>query len=604
MLALASCESVLDKTDLQAASPELVSGDSTIANLALNWIYNQNLPDWGGHTSISGLGSSTYTEESYNQGSSANVYLEGTVIETSVTDFGTALSATNNYGKIRTINSFIFDLNADSKMDRGAKNRLIAQAYFFRAWRYFELVKLYGGVPLVLTPQNAVGIENREATFVPRNTTTECFNQITADLDSAFKYLPLFWPSASTTSNPNWGRITKGAAAALKGRVLLYAASPQFNPTDAVEKWQKAYDANKQAYDILVASGAKLFADYGAMWFTESGNTEAVFITGYNTSQGDQQKRNSGWEAANRPKYASTSGGSNLPSWDLVKAYPMKDGKKPGESTKYTYSDQLFYKDRDPRFEKTIAYNGCTWPMTNVPNNRLWTYQVLTSGTYKSIENGGTNGSNTGFYCRKALQTSDVAGNTLDRASVPFSGTDWMEIRFAEVLLNLAESAAGVSRLDEAYTQIKAVRARAGIEAGTDNLYGLKASMTRAEMFTAVLDERQIEFAFEGKRFWDLRRWRLLETVLNGKKGTKVDIQLKTTGVPSDFATARDGLKLDDIYTNYFTVKLTPNALMTRPAIAYKPAYYFFAIPTGAIDNNPLLKQNTGWTNGTFDPLQ
>ncbi len=597
MLALASCESVLDKTDLQAASPDLVAGDSTIANLALNWIYNQNLPDWGGYTTISGLGSSTYTEESYNQGSSANIYLEGTATETAVTDFGTALSATNNYGKIRTINSFIFDLNADTKMDRGAKNRLISQAYFFRAWRYFELVKLYGGVPLVLTLQNAVGVENREATFIPRNTTTECFNQIAADLDSAIKYLPGVWPTPTT----NWGRITKGAAAALKGRVLLYAASPQFNPTDAVEKWQKAYDANKQAYDILVANGAKLFADYGKMWFTESGNTEAVFITGYNTSSGDQQKRNSGWEAANRPKYSTVSGGgSNIPSWDMVKAYPMKDGKKPGQSTKYTYSDQLFYKDRDPRFEKTIAYNGCTWPMSNVPNNRLWTYQV----SAKTVENGGSNGSNTGFYCRKALQTSDVASSTLDPSSTIYSGTDWMEIRFAEVLLNLAESAAGVSRLDEAYTQIKAVRARAGIEAGTDNLYGLKASMTRAEMFTAVLDERQIEFAFEGKRFWDLRRWKLLETVLNGKKGSKAVIALKTTGVPSDFATTRDGLKLDDIYTNYFTVTVTADALMTRPAITYKPAYYFFAIPTAAIDNNPLLKQNTGWTNGTFDPLQ
>ncbi len=596
MFALASCESVLDKTDLGAADPDLVSGDSVLANLSLNYIYNQNLPDWGGYTSISALGSSTYTEESYNQGSSQNKYLEGAIAENDVTDFGTALNATNNYGKIRTINSFISDLQLNPKMDAGAKNRLLAQAYFFRAWRYFELVKLYGGVPLVLTPQNAVGIENREGTFLPRNTTSQCVKQISADLDSAAKYLPATWASPAA----NWGRITKGGALALKGRLLLYAASPQFNPTDVNTKWQASYDANKAAYDALTANGSKLIADYAKIWFTESGNTEAVFVTGYNTSVGDQQRRNSGWEASNRPKYSTVSGGgSNLPSWDMVKAYPMKDGKKPGDS-KYAYSDLLFFKDRDPRFEKTIAYNGCTWPMSNVPNNRLWTYYAAG----KSVENGGVNFSFTGFYCKKALQTSDVAGSTLDQSNTIYSGTDWQEIRFAEVMLNYAESAAGVGKLDEAYTQLINIRKRAGIEAGSDNLYGLKANMSRAEMFKAILDERQVEFAFEGKRFWDLRRWRLLESTLNGSKGTKVQINLKTTGVPADFATSRDGMKLEDVYTNYFTIALTPNALMSRTAINYLPKYYFFAIPTSAIDNNPLLKQNDGWTNGAFNPLE
>ncbi len=601
MFALASCESVLDKTDLGGASPDLIAGDSVLANIALNYVYNQNLPTWGGVTDVTGLGGSVYSEESYNQGSSANKYLEGTITATDVTDFGTALSATNNYGKIRTINSFIYDIGSDKLMDRGAKNRLLAQAYFFRAWRYFELVKLYGGVPLVLTPQDAVGNEAREATFIPRNTTTQCYTQMSADLDTAIKYLPSVWLSPNT----NWGRITKGAAAALKGRILMYAASPQFNPNDVAAKWQTAYDANKQAFDILTASGAKLFADYGKMWFTEVGNSEAVFITGFNNSQGDQQRRNNGWEASTRPRYATGSGGgSNIPSWDLVKAYPMKDGKKPGVSSKYTYSDQLFYKDRDPRFEKTIAYNGCTWPMTNVTNNRLWTYvQLNNQNRYVSIENGGVNISNTGFYCRKALQTSDVATSPVDASNTIYSGTDWMEIRFAEVLLNLAEAATGVGRLDEAYTQLKAVRARAGIEAGTDGLYGLKANMTRAEMFTAILDERQVEFAFEGKRFWDLRRWKLLEKTFNGTKGTKVEIRLKTTGIPADFVATRDGMKLDDVYTNYLSVILTPNALMSRPAIAWKPEYYFFPIPTGALNNNPLILQSNTW-GGTFDPLQ
>jgi starch-binding outer membrane protein, SusD/RagB family len=598
-LGMSSCESVLDKTDLAAASPALIAGDSILANVALSYIYEQNLPTWGGPTAISGLGTSIHSEESFYTGSSANNFIEGVITEADISDFGVALNATNNYGKIRTINSFIDDLNKDTKMLPAAKDRLLAQAYFFRAWRYFELVKLYGGVPLILTAENAITEEERAAAFVSRNTTTDCFKQIVSDIDKGIAALPNVWAKPAE----NWGRVTKGAAAAFKGRVLLYAASPQFNPTDNTAKWQAAYDANKVAFDILTASGAKLFADYGKMWFTEQGNTEAVFVTGFNNSTSDQGKKNNGWEASTRPAYATVAGGgSNRPSWNLVKAYPMKDGKAPGTSTKYPYTDGTFYANRDPRMNATIAYNGSTWNMSNVTNGRLWTYNVAA----KTVENNGVSASITGFYCRKAIQTTDVAASTIEYSQTAFSGTDWMEIRFAEVLLNLAEAANGIGNSGVSYTQLSEVRKRAGIEAGTDNAYGLKTNMTKAEMFTAILNERQIEFAFEGKRFWDLRRWRLLESTLNNNKGAKVVINIKTTGTgiltAAQLAAARDGMTIDDVYKN-LDVVVTPNSLMTR-VTNYSPKYYFLPIPTAAINNNPNLKQNTGWINGTFDPLE
>lgn len=579
LLALSSCKDVLDKTDLASADPSLIFKDSTLASLSLNYIYDQNLPSWGGVTMISSLGGSSFTDESYGE----SKYLEGSLTNADVTDFGTALSPSNSYGKIRTINSFIQDLRSGS-ITGGARNRLLAQALFFRAWRYFELVKLYGGVPLVLTPQSAVGVEARNLAFVPRNTTSECFKQVINDLDSAVSFLPGKWPNPAT----DWGRITKGAASALRARVMLYAASPQFNTADAADKWKAAYDASKQAYDVLTANGAALHSSYDQLWFQEQNNPEAIFVTGFNTSSGDQAKKNNGYDNSTRPKYAGTGGGSNQPSWEMVKAYPMLDGKKAGESTKYTYTDQLFYKNRDPRFDKTIAYNGATWPLNGNANYKLWTYYAAG----KTVE---STASNTGFYTRKAINP------TLEASQVQYAGTDWIEIRFAEVLLNLAEAATGINQLDEAYTQLKAIRKRAGIEAGTDGLYGLKASMTRAEMFDAILYERQIEFAFEGKRFWDLRRWRLLDKTLNGKRRTGVTINLKTTGVPADFATTRDGLKIDDVYTNYFTI--VTKQMDTKYAINWKPEYYFFAIPSAAIDNNPKLIQNNTW-GGSFDPLQ
>lgn len=594
-MALTSCESVLDKDDFSSMSPDYVFSDSLLATSSLNYIYNDNLPAWGGVTLLSNIGGSTYTEESFYTASTENKFIEGTITESapSVSEFPTSNTNSNIYARIRNINSFLSDLKQYGTFPTSTMNRLEGQALFLRAWRYFELVKLYGGVPLITSPQYAVGVENREAALVGRNTTAESFNLIVADLDAAIEKLPAKWATS------DYGRVTKLAAAALKGRVLLYAASPQFNPSNDVQKWTKAYDANKQAFDLCTANGVALFSDYGKLWFTESGNSEALFVTVYNTSTGDNDRKNGSWEGSCRPKYSGGSG-SNLPTWDLIKAYPMKDGKAVTDpSSKYAYTDLLFYKNRDPRFEKTIAYNGCIWPMTGLTNNRLWTYKASPTNT-SSYENNGANFSNTGFYCRKAVQTSDVAGTTLDISAVTYSGTDWIELRFAEVLLNLAEAAAGAGKVSEAYAPIISVRKRAGIEAGTDNLYGLKAGMTSKEMIDAVLNERQIEFAFEGKRFWDVRRHRLLESTYNGKKGTKVVVSIqagKTAPTATDLA-----LPIDELYTKFFTITLTPNSLMSR-VTNYSDKYYFLPLPTGALSNNPKLMQNSTW-GGTFDPLQ
>ncbi|WP_022823645.1 RagB/SusD family nutrient uptake outer membrane protein [Hymenobacter norwichensis] len=587
-LTIAGCKDTLDKINQSAASEELVFQNETIAFLNLSYIYDQNLPGWFGVTGA-GLGNvnpSGLSEEA----ASDNDYLRGTVTQNTVTDFGVALAANNNYGKIRTINMFIQGLGR-SPIPTQPRNQLKGEALFFRAYRYFDLVRVYGGVPLVLTPQNAVGPEAREAAYLPRNTTTECFNQITADLDSAIAYLPGKW-----SGNSNWGRITSGAAAAFKARALLFAASPQFNPSDDAGKWQKAFAASQQARTLLSTNGFGLHPSFDQLWLptSEVNNPEAVLVTGYNTgAAGTQGVKNNQYDNSTRPAYTGTGGGSNRPTWDLVKAFPMLDGKKPGESTKYPYTLQKFYKNRDPRFDKTIAYNGATWPLNGNANFKIWTYLRGTT----SVEPSGATPS--GFYLRKAINPT-VPANTANLV-----GTDWIEIRYAEVLLNLAEAACGVNNLTEAYAQLRAIRARAGIEAGGGD-YGLQTGMNRAQMFEAILYERQIELAFEGKRFWDLRRWRKMES-LNGKRREGLVVTLKTTGIPSDFATNRDNLNIDFVYDNYFT--LSTKVLDGTTAAAYpqgiqwKPEYYFFAIPQQAIDNNPLLIQNNTW-GGAFDPLQ
>lgn len=577
LLSMASCSKVLDKRDLGSLQGDLVFNDSVLARTYLDYVYDQNLPGWGGTWGPSG----NLSDESYGE----SKYFEGTLQPNDVGDFGTKLDANNAYGKIRAINLFIQQVEGGS-LTTTWKTTLKSQALFFRAWRYFELVKLYGGVPIILEPQSAVGEDAKQEDFVPRNKTSECIAQIVKDLDAAIATLPARWANTN-----DWGRITSGAAAALKARALLYWASPEFNPSDLADRWQAAYTAAKAAKDLLSSNGYGLNSSFQNMWFSEVNNPEAVFVTCYNNLSGDQTKKNNGFDNSTRPSINGTGGGSNQPSKELVDAFPMKDGKKITDATSaYTYNAQTFYKNRDPRFDNTIAFNGATWPLNGVNDYKIWTYFVGNTST----ETGKA--SSTGFYCRKAIDPAVTTGN------VQYSGTDWMEIRYAEVLLNLAETACGVNNTAEAYEQLIAIRKRAGIDAGADQLYGLKAGMTRAEMFNAILDERLYEFAFEGKRFWDLRRWKMFENVLNGKKRTGVIITLNTDAISAaDFKAQRDKMDLDLAYTSYFTI--APKIMDTKYAVNWKPEYYFFAIPKSAIDNNPKLDQNVGW-GGSFDPVQ
>jgi hypothetical protein len=593
-----SCSKVLDKQDLGNFTVSEVFDDSSVAKLSLDYIYSQNQPGWFGNSG--GALGGTYSTISDEQ-SGDNAFVKGTVTIETVGDIGN-LATQGNYFKIRTINMFIANMNAGA-LDPEVRKRFVGQALFWRAYRYFELVKLYGGVPLVTTPLDGVGQDAKTAAALPRNTTAETFAQIAKDLDSSAAYCPVKW-----SKNEDYGRVTAGAAQAFLGRVLLTYASPQFNPANDVTRWQAAYDANTRAIAILSANGFGLYPkwDY-TMWTTEGSaggstprNPEAVWVTGYNTNNTDIEQNNETYDAGSRPKYLSTSGGSNTPSWELAAAFPMKDGKDTLTSS-YVYNMQTFYKDRDPRFYQTIAYNGAVWGLSGNSTYRLWTYFYYNNKnkptTTASTESSA---SASGLYLRKGVDPS------LTVASLLTAGTDWIEMRYAEVLLNQAEAAAEIGHLgvaDEAYANLVAIRKRAGLDIG-DGLYGLASGMDHDQMIGAIMHERQIELAFEGKRYFDLRRRKLLESTLNGKMRNGVVVLLNNNTTFTDYiASSRDAsaaTSLDNLYQTTFTVAL--KALDTYP-LAVQSADYFFGIPTASLQNNVNLIQNNTW-GGSFDPLK
>ncbi|GAB3917668.1 RagB/SusD family nutrient uptake outer membrane protein [Mucilaginibacter boryungensis] len=590
---LSNCKKVLEKTDIGAFTASQVYNDSITTKLSIDYLYGQNQPGWFGNSggSISGT-LNTLADEQYGD----NVYVRGTATIESVTDIGVANSTSNAYGKIRQLNMFIRDVNAGT-LDPAVKRRYAAQAYFWRAYRYFELVKLYGGVPLVLTPLDEVGDDARKAALIPRSQTSKVFAQISADLDSGIKYLPTKWPNTA-----DYGRLTSCAAAAMKSRVTLTWASPQFNPTHDNTRWQTAFDVASQA--ISLCNGIfSLYPKFDVTMWTTERNVESVLVTEYNTTSTDNGANNNTYPTNTIPKTVGGTGGSNQPTWDMARAFLMKDGKDTLTS-KYAYSAQTFYKNRDPRFDQTIAYNGALWPVLGNSTQRLWTYYYSAKDKNNNVvqtstEIGGAG--TTGLYLRKAIDPA------LNSASLPTAGTDWIEIRYAEILLNQAEAAAELGRLgttQEAYANVIAVRKRAGIEAGADNLYGLTTPLTSAQMVDVIMKERQVEFAFEGKRYWDLRRRKLLESTLNNKRRMGVVITLANNNSYTDYiANTRDAsasTSLDALYASSFTVKTKS---VDTYNIAVQTADYFFGIPTNALLNNSALLQNNTW-GGTFDPLQ
>jgi len=609
LVSLNSCKKVLDKQDLGSFAVSQVFNDSTVAKLDMDYIYGQNQPSWYGNSGGAVSGAVTgLTDET--AGTSA--YVQGTVTQETEGDIGSASTA-GPYNKLATINLFIANMNAGT-LPGPMKRRFDAQAYFWRAYRYFELVKIYGGVPLVTTPLPVVGTDNKAAALLPRATTTATFAQIFADLDSCIAILPSKWPQTG-----DYGRITAGAAAAFKGRVSLTFASPQFNPNNIASRWTDALAANNKAVQILSAANYGLYPkwDY-TMWTTEGSsgtaipaNPEAVLVTEYNNVNDANYGNNNPYDASVRPKNESvSSGGANTPSYDISLAFPMADGLAPTTSVKYPYTLQNFYKNRDPRFYQTIAYNGCSWPLqvtlTNGTfNGYIWTYNYPTSAIGATLTTTNTEGSNSsasGFYLRKAVNP------TVALANLPYSTTDWIEIRYAEVLLNQAECAAETGDLTTPMTNLIAIRKRAGIEANTTATatYGLKIGMSHDEMINAIMTERQIELAFEGKRYWDLRRRKLLEATFNTKSRNKMVITLANTGTKSDYilatrdASAATSAGIDALYASTFQVTVVA---WDTFKINYQPADYFFGIPTASLQNNAALIQNNTW-GGAFDPLQ
>lgn len=557
-MGFASCQDFLEqKQNFDNVSPELYNSWEGVQG-RLSDVYSFCLPSGAGaggtwQYPATGLRDMTgLSTEEYSGLSSSfvNPQVNFGVEESSSPDYfqGADRSNIQNnvWGLIRNINDAIAGVSG-STLSQDQKNEVLGQLYFLRAWRYFMLWKWYGGVPII-TEAQPIAPES----VTPRSTSKEVFEFIIGDLDAAAELLEPFTGAGQWLSGSNYGRITTGTALAMKTRVWAWWCSPLFNRAGDTQRYKDAYKDLTGALDAIINCGYGLEgegstnADNWANMFNKIGsNTEAVFFARHNSylpGQNPDHARNNGWEQAIRPTNALGGGGQN-PSKMIIDLFPMSDGKAPqGQgSTKLTnstktYNSQFPFLDRDPRFYRTFGFPGIKWfyngkgtmGTASNPNfnpfegekyelwNYVW-YEKANQINESSSSYGADNllGNAKGMYVTKRSAADYKQGAYFymgvdDTGAKGFqrSYASYIELRYAEVLLNLAEIACGAGNAGEAYGYLAQIRQRVGYEPGAE---GLPTDNDPATCFAAILYERQIELAFEGKRFDDMRRWLLFD---------------------------------------------------------------------------------------------
>ena len=402
-----------------------------------------------------------------------------------------------NYEGIRKANLFLSKKEIIPFPSETKKNQMLGEVYFLRAFYFNEVVKRFGGMPIMDETSFLFPGDNLNKT---RDSYKNCINFILADLDRAISMLPV------SILETEYGRANRGAAMALKACVLLFAASPlwqqEMGTADEAgnNRWEEAAKVAKAVIDLKDESGNRMYELYGnnadsyeQLFFTrrEAGNKELIF-----TKQAPPVGFNADEISVWAPKGGQLGGaGSVCPTQNFVNLFEKKGADNnyyPINDSRAGYDLQNPYQDRDPRFYKTVLYHGSTWQgetldLTYNENKEL-------SGIHRQDKEY----TRTGYYVRKYLpeQVKNLTSNT--------SYHNWIYFRLAEMYLNYAEAlnefSDSQSNRTLAVEAVNAVRNRVGMSNLPDNL-------SQKDLRERIWNERAIELSFEEHRWWDARRW-------------------------------------------------------------------------------------------------
>lgn len=511
------------------------------------------------------------------------------------------------YGDIRSANLYIANIEkvplAANQVDFYTPiiPRLKSEARFLRAFYYFELFKRYGAVPIIT---EALDLNDPKNAALARDPVDAVVKFIVSELDEIAPLLPLDYPSADV------GRITRGAALALKSRTLLYAASPLFNgnplyaeiknndgtalfnQTYNADKWKKAADAAKAVLDLGVYSisnptPANPVNTYAQLFFTREYTETILAYPMQNTTD---------LELTFLPNGASFKGNGKLSLLqELIDAYEMKNGY-PINETGSGYTAQGFwngqmwdglqysnvsnisnmYKDRDPRFYATVFFQYSVWRLKSVgrPVKLAW---------WGNNRNDGDGWPKTGTNCVSGYNLRKYCSPNVDRVNNQGQGQRNAPVfRLAEMYLNYAEAMNEYLPAPDqsVYDAVNAVRARVGMPP----LPIIPSDATKEGMRKRIRNERRVELAFEGHRFWDVRRWLIATQVDNtdvhGMNARPTTAELAATGMDVNSEAA-------GVAVFYKQVVIQSRSFQNK--------HYLMPIPPTEIDKDRNLVQNFGW---------
>lgn len=610
-IGLMSC----NKDFLDTQPLDKVSADATWSDGALSEAFVFNVYSFLGYGGFEEESLASITDEAMftHAGRGINVITEGTLNETSIGNTRVTPQWDELFLAIRQANIAIQELPESTFDNQDLKDRLLGESHFLRAYYHSQLVRFYGGVPIIDRPY-----ELDEDYSIARGTYAENVDFMLADLDKATALLD------GKPETP--GRANKLSAMALKARILIEAASDlRDGPTasanssvlgsysnldlvayasgDRMARWNAAKAAAKDVLDAT--TGYKL--DLSAPVSAEEGKMNYMSIAlGGGSSVGDAAARaellferthsplftrESNWplggihQGINNGPNGYHNWAGNTPIQLLVDDYEMMDGSKFDWNNPAHAADP--YADRDPRLYATVLYDGAPWKPRPSDVAGIDPVDQIQTGFYDDgaggIVNGvdtrkspieDWNGSRTGYYVRKFIDPDPAVVDNQSSAQV----IPWPFIRYTEMALNYIEASIETGDEGEAISWLNKIRFRVGLPAVTD---------TGDALMERYRNERRVELAYEEHRYHDARRWMIAPTTLG--RGIKV---MNATATLKAGATPNVPYVHDKDKYDYTYLSIDNTETETRQ---WDDKMYFFPISRDEINRNSLLVQNPGY---------
>lgn len=565
LIAFACEKDILDSEPVDILTEETLFNDKTAFTSHMAYLYSQM-----GFERI-GIWLSYNTDEMVNCFSGQNTSaLDGPMTFTQNPEVYNWWE--NGYKLIRDLNNVIEKFPASTAFSDQEKSQIFAELRFMRAYAYFRLARGYGGVPLITKVLKLPESGDPSELYAPRDKEADVFRFIETEMTEAIEQM---------TDVPTEYRLHKWSALAYKSRAMTHAASiatygdlqldgingiPQ---VEAKHYWESASDASQRLmdsgiYELYDYEDDKA-ANYHKLFFDETAtNKERIFVTAYEWPvRGHEIDRNT---APFNHRSGEGYGSYFNPTLDMVESYEYVDDRDGSLKMTQVDGSRIVYKDpadlfmgKDPRFYAAVLFPGSPWKGTT-----LEVYgNIIEGGTLK--DGHGTDGiaqpeaTSTGFLLSKWSDPNPprpISGSSSD--------VDRISIRYAEVLFNYAEAQMALGNEPAARGIINQIRKRAGIQE-------LSTPITQED----YRHERKVEFAFEGNRYWDMKRWRIFHQVV---------FNSDTYGIWPIYNVDNDS------YT--FREQTLPAEKFTR---TYTPNMYYYKIATGIVETNSLLVQNPGY---------